>query len=59
MLSNRFFEKVLNSVFYDTKKYRYTSRRCSDGSVVIVRLPIEYLDTTKALTHWELVKYLK
>ena len=56
MLSRKFFEKVLNSVFYDTKKYRYMSRHSSDGSLVIVRLPLEYLDTTKALTHWEFVK---
>ena len=58
MLSNRFFERVINSVFVDTRKYRYVARESRDGSVVIVRLPLVYLNTPKSLTHWEFVKEL-
>ena len=55
-MSIKFYERVMNSVYIDTKKYRYISREGRDGVVYILRLPIKYLDTTKALTDWELVR---
>ena len=54
-----FLKRVLNEKIVDTRKYRYTLQEtclCTD----IVRLPIEYLDTTKAYEPWETVcSYVK
>ena len=54
-MSNKFFEKVIRSVFVDTRNYRYVARE-NRGDVYIMRLPIKFLDTTRALDSWELVK---
>lgn len=51
MLTNKFCEKVMNSVFVDTRKYRYTScvRHCEGTRCVYIkRVPLEALGTTEA-----------
>lgn len=51
-MNKKFIERVEREIMVDTKKYRYVLNR-NDGS--IERLPIEYLDTTRALDEWEKV----
>lgn len=52
-MTKQFEEKVIREHIVDTKNYRYTVK---DNT--IQRLPLEYLDTTAALTEWETVKVL-
>ena len=54
-MTKKFLEKVLHDRVVDTKKYRY---RVNESTGYIERIPIEYLDTTKALEGWELVEDL-
>ena len=49
-ISKLFIAKVVNYAIVDTRKYRY---HFIDGK--IRRLPIDDLDTTNALTNWEIV----
>lgn len=49
-MKKEFLEKVKHEGIVDTRKYRYVY---SNGE--IKRLPIEYLDTTAALSEWEVV----
>lgn len=51
----KFLEKVLHDRIVDTKQYRY---RVNESTGYIERIPIEYLNTTKALEGWELVENL-
>ena len=51
----KFLEKVKRDGIVDTRKYRYV---VDSAQGVIKRLPIEYLDTTLALTEWEVVDNL-
>lgn len=54
-LTRKFVEKLLDDRIIDTKKYRY---RVNESTGYIERIPIEYLDTTKALEEWEQVEDL-
>ena len=51
----KFLERVKREGIVDTRKYRYV---VDSAHGVIKRLPIEYLDTTLALTEWEVVANL-
>lgn len=51
----KFLEKVFHDRIVDTKQYRY---RVNESTGYIERIPIEYLNTTKALEGWELVENL-
>ena len=53
-MKKEFLEKVKHEGIVDTRKYRYVY---SNGE--IKRLPIEYLDTTAALSEWEVVLNFK
>lgn len=55
-LTKKFLEKVLHDRIVDTKKYRY---RINESTGCIERIPIEYLDTTKALEGWEQVEQVQ
>lgn len=54
-LTKKFIEKVLHDRIVDTKNYRY---RVNESTGYIERIPIEYLDTTKALEGWVQVENL-
>ena len=45
--------KVVAQGIYDTKKYRWIYD-CATNT--IIRIPIEYLGTTRALSGWEIVE---
>ena len=49
-MKNEFIAKVIREGIVDTDKYRYVFK---DGN--ILRLPLSYLDTTKAIDGWEVV----
>lgn len=51
-MTKNFIDKVITKRIVDTKNYRYVLD-CRRGT--IRRLPIKYLDTTKAETEWEIV----
>lgn len=48
-----FRRKVVVHGIYDTKKYRWIYDWKTNA---IVRIPIEYLGTTRALSDWEIVE---
>lgn len=54
-MTNKFYERVMKERTVDTRNYRYT---INEREGEIVRLRIEYLDTTRALNEWETVKNL-
>lgn len=54
-MTKRFFEKIMNKRVVDTREYRYM---IDEREGAIVRLRLEYLDTTAAITEWETVKNL-
>ena len=54
-MTKRFFEKIMDKRVVDTREYRYM---IDEREGAIVRLRIEYLDTTRALDEWETVKSL-
>nr|DAR06248.1 MAG TPA: hypothetical protein [Caudoviricetes sp.] len=54
-MTNKFYERVIKERTVDTRNYRYT---INEREGEIVRLRIEYLDTTAAITEWETVKSL-
>lgn len=57
-MTRKFEGKVKYFGVVDTRKYRYVY--CSDGnSRWIERLPLAWLDTTKAIDSWEIVKRYK
>lgn len=51
-MTNRFLRRVVSKSIIDTRKYRYTYNA---GNGNIERLPLEKLNTTYALTDWEVV----
>ena len=51
-MTNRFLRSVVSESIIDTRKYRYTYNA---GNGNIERLPLEKLNTTYALTDWEVV----
>lgn len=54
-MTRKFFERVMKERVVDTKDYRYL---IDEREGAIVRLKIEYLDTTRALDEWETVAKL-
>lgn len=54
-MTNKFFERVMKERTVDTRNYRYL---IDEREGAIVRLRIEYLDTTRALDEWEVVTKL-
>lgn len=54
-MTNKFYERVMKERTVDTRNYRYT---INEREGEIVRLRIEYLDTTRALNEWEMVTKL-
>jgi len=55
-MTNQFLKRIISESAIDTKKYRYTY---NDGNGNIERLPLEKLNTTYALTDWEVVGNVK
>lgn len=51
-MTNKFYERVMEERTVDTRNYRYM---INEREGAIVRLRIEYLDTTRALNEWETV----
>ena len=51
---SKFYKKVIENVWIDTKKYRYVAVAVP-GECTIKRVPREYLGTTAALDGWEIV----
>lgn len=49
-MTKKFIKKVQAKGIVDTKKYRYVER-----GQYIKRLPLDYLDTTRAIDGWEIV----
>ena len=47
-----FYEKVKKNGTVDTKNYRYVLEDFGN----VARLPIKYLDTTKAYGGWKIIK---
>lgn len=50
-----FYRKVIRSGIVDTRKYRYIVTDTDEQQDVIKRLPLDSLDTVKALTDWTIV----
>ena len=51
-----FIERVIRERIVDTRKYRYISESTFAEGLVIRRIPLEYLNTTRALNSWESVR---
>ncbi len=54
--------RIINEGTVDTKNYRYRIVECSDLESQwheIVRIKLEYLDTTAAVDAWETVEVIK
>lgn len=47
-------QKVMKQGTIDTPKYRYRTKETPDV-LLFQRIPLNYLDTTKAIDGWELV----
>ena len=54
-MTRKFIEKVRQQGIVDTRSYRYVYR-ADAVNAWIERLPIEWLDTIKAIDGWETVK---
>ena len=52
-MTESFKQKVIENGIYDTERYRWIY---DINTNTIQRLPIQYLDTTKALSDWEVVE---
>lgn len=48
-INKAFAEKVIACGILDTRKYRYITGETACGSLAIVRIRIDYLDTTESL----------
>lgn len=57
MISSNFRKRILDERCVETRKYRYIIAQ-EDQHVVIERLPLELIGTTKALDSWEIVEIL-
>ena len=53
-MTKKFEQKIIHMGIVDTQKYRY--RFVSAGRVYIERIEIAKLDTTAALSGWEIIK---
>ena len=57
-MKKEFIRRIFREGVVDTRKYRYVIKWCAYGTYgEIRRIPLKYLDTTKALDkdNWELV----
>ena len=54
-MTRKFIEKVIQQGTVDTRNYRYVYRADSVNAW-IERLPIDWLDTTRAIDGWKIVK---
>ena len=54
-MTNKFYNRVMSERVVDTREYRYM---IDEREGTIVRLRLEYLDTTAEITEWETVKSL-
>ena len=52
-MTESFKQKVIENGIYDTERYRWIY---DINTNTIQRLPIQYLDTTRALSDWEIVE---
>ena len=52
-MTESFKQKIIENGIYDTKRYRWIY---DINTNTIQRLPIKYLDTTKALSDWVIVE---
>lgn len=57
MITPNFRKRILDERCVETRKYRYIIAK-EDQHVVIERLPLELIGTTKALDSWEIVEIL-
>ena len=57
VISSNFRKRILDERCVETRKYRYIIAK-EDQHVVIERLPLELIGTTKALDSWEIVEIL-
>ncbi len=55
-MTNRFLRRVVSESIIDTRKYRYTYN-AENGN--IERLQLNKLNTTKAISSWEIVGNIK
>jgi hypothetical protein len=52
LMTKALIHRVMRELIVDTRKYRY---KFDSNNGQIRRIPLEYLDTTAALTEWETV----
>lgn len=57
MISPNFRKRILDERCVETRKYRYIIAQ-ENQHVVIERLPLELIGTTKTLDSWEIVEIL-
>lgn len=57
MITPNFRKRILDERRVETRKYRYIIAQEGE-QVVIERLPLELIGTTKALDSWEIVEIL-
>lgn len=59
-MKREFIQRIFREGVVDTRKYRYVIKWYCDTYGEIRRLPLEYLDTTRALNkdNWELMAIL-
>ena len=55
-MTNRFLRRVASESIIDTRKYRYTHNA---GNGNIERLQLNKLNTTEAISSWEIVGNIK
>lgn len=55
-MTNKFLRRVVDESIIDTRKYRYTYNA---GNGNIEQLSLEKLNTTYALTDWEIVRNVR
>lgn len=55
-MTNRFLRRVVSESIIDTRKYRYTYNA---GNGNIERLQLNKLNTTEAISSWEIVSNIK
>ncbi len=55
-MTNKFLRRVVDESIIDTRKYRYTYNA---GNGNIERLPLNKLNTTKAISSWGIVGNIK
>jgi hypothetical protein len=55
-MTNRFLRRVVSESIVDTRKYRYTY---NTGNGNIERLQLNKLNTTEAISSWEIVGNIK